>query len=175
MQNRHLVLVPLALAILASPAQAQISATIHIGPQRSYPPAVVYREPPRVIVVDYHSRNFGQWKKSARYWRPTTLYVLGGRYYERPYRNARPVVVYNYRNSYFQAPRDRDWNRYRVRYERDYWQTDRRGDRNGREVHRGERRASNGRVTGPRARRMQERGMPHSSRGVMPRKGPWSP
>lgn len=129
MRSIHLVLIPLTLALVASPAEAQISATIHIGPQRNYPPAVIYREPARVIVVDYHSRNFGQWKRSARYWQPITLYVLGGYYYQQPYRNARPVVVYNYRNSYFQAPRDRDWNQYRVRYERDYWRTDRRDDR----------------------------------------------
>ncbi len=129
MRSTHLVFVPFALAMLASPAEAQISATIHIGSQRNYPPAVVYREPARVIVVDYQSRNFGQWKKSARYWHPVTLYVLGGHYYQQPYRNARPVVVYNYNNRYFQAPRDRDWNQYRVRYERDYWQTARRDDR----------------------------------------------
>ncbi len=129
MRSTHLVFVPLALAMIASPVEAQISATIHIGPQRNYPPAVVYREPPRVIVVDYQSRNFGKWKKSARYWHPVTLYVLGGQYYQQPYRDARPIVVYNYNNSYFQAPRDRDWDQYRVRYERDYWGTDRRDDR----------------------------------------------
>lgn len=167
MRSTHLVLIPLALALVAIPAEAQISATIHIGTQRNYPPAIIYREPPRVIVVDYQSRNFGQWKKSARYWRPITLYVLGGHYYQQPYRNARPVVVYNYRNSYFQAPRDRDWNQYRVRYERDYWRTDRRDDRrddrydrrddrrddrNSRVVIRDDRRSQNARVVVPSVR-----------------------
>lgn len=113
-------LVPLAAMLSTTPAAAQISATIHIGPIRLGGPVVAYREPAPIVVIGYPG-SFGSWRQTAPFWRPVTLYVLGGRYYERPFRNARPIVVYNYRGSYFQAPRDRDWDRYRVRYQRDYW------------------------------------------------------
>lgn len=114
------VLAPLVAALTAAPATAQISATIHIGPIRLGGPVVAYREPAPIVVIGYPGA-YGPWHQTAPYWRPVTLYVLGGRYYERPFRNARPIVVYNYRGSYFEAPRDRDWDRYRVRYQRDYW------------------------------------------------------
>jgi len=126
-----------ALALLAQPAAAQVSARILLdipilGGNRG--PTVVHRAPPpsRVIVVhDYNSRRHGNWKKDARDWRPVTLYLYGGRYYASPLRGGRQVTVYNYRNQYFQAPRDRGWDQYRNRYERDDWRRwdDRRDDR----------------------------------------------
>ena len=130
MRTASLVSVSFLVALATTPAAAQISATIHIGPIRiGHSP--VYRDAygPAVVVVPYSARNYGQWKKSARYWRPVTLYLSRGRYYQQPYRNARPVVVYRYRDAYFTAPHDRDWDRYRSRYERDYWRNDRRDDR----------------------------------------------
>lgn len=114
------------------PAAAQVSARILVdipilGGGRAAP-VIVHRAPPptRVIVVhEYSSRRHGNWKKQARHWRPVTLWVRDGRYYGEPFRGARQVTVYSYRNQYFEAPRDRDWDRYRVRYERDDWYHDR--------------------------------------------------
>lgn len=147
MRTPKFVLVPLLAALATEPAAAQISATIHVGPIRIGSNHDRYdRRPPHVVVVDYHSRNFGQWKKTARHWRPVTLYYDGGRYYERPYRNARPVVIYRYRDRHFTAPRDRDWNEHRSRYERNEWRqrdNDRRDDR--RDNRRDDRRNDRGR------------------------------
>ncbi len=117
------------------PAHAQVSARILVdipilGGGRA--PRVVHRAPPptRVIVVrEYSSRRHGKWKKEAHHWRPVTLWVDNGHYYARPSRGARQVTVYSYRNQYFEAPRDRDWDRYRVRYERDDWSHARGDDR----------------------------------------------
>jgi hypothetical protein len=139
MRPMHAVLIPLLTALVAAPAGAQISATIHVGPIRIGDHPVAHRAPRYVVVDNYSSHRFGQWKKSARFWRPVTVYVLGGHYYERPYRGARPLVVYRYRDHYFRAPRDRDWNSYRERYERNEWRNDRPG-RSGRVViHRSDR------------------------------------
>ncbi len=130
MRHLYTVLVPLlAAAVVPAPAPAQVSATIHIGPIRIGDRPAVHRVPRYVVVGDYPARNYGQWKRTVRNWRPVTLYVLNGRYYERPYRDARPIVVYHYRDSYFRAPRDRDWNDYRTRYERGEWRRDIRVER----------------------------------------------
>lgn len=123
---RHsLLLIPLALGTLAPPIAAQISATIHIGTPRHAPPVIIHREPPRIVVVNYPSRNYGRWQQTAQYWRPVTLYVHGNRYYPEPWRDARPITVYQYRDSYFLPPHDRDWDRYRWRYARNDWQNGR--------------------------------------------------
>jgi hypothetical protein len=126
--------VALLLFTLAAPASAQISATINIGPQTFGRGGVVVRRPapppPVVVVHDYHRLSWGDWRRHARDWRPVTLYVVNGRYYDRPFGNgARKVVVYRYRNQFFTAPRDRDFDRYRERYERNEWRADRRDDR----------------------------------------------
>jgi hypothetical protein len=134
MRRASFALLPLMVALTTTSATAQISATIHIGPIRLGGPVVAYRDPAPIVVIGYPDA-YGYWQQTAPYWRPVTLYVLGGRYYERPFRNARSIVVYNYRGSYFQAPRDRDWDRYRVRYQRDYW--DRQNWRNDRNWDRG--------------------------------------
>ncbi len=119
-------------ALATAPAAAQVRASINIGPIRvaANIPIVHQRRSPRYVeVYAYSSRRHGDWRRSARDWRPATVYVLNGRYYEQPYRNARRIVVYRYRDQYFQAPRGRDWERSRPRYERDYWDADRRDDR----------------------------------------------
>lgn len=123
MRIASLVSASLLAGLATTPAAAQISATIHVGPIR-IGGAPVYADAyygPPVVVVPYSARYYGHWRQTARYWRPVTLYLYGGRYYERPYRNARPVVVYRYRDQFFFAPHDRDWDRYRSRYEQDYW------------------------------------------------------
>ncbi len=135
MRYQMYVLTPLAaLALAATPVSAQISARVLIdipifGNNRG-PVVVDRRDAPRYIVVrDYSSKKHGNWKKDYYRWQPITLYVLDGRYYERPYRNARPVSVYYYRDQYFFEPRDRDFYRVRDagRYDRDdrYRQDDR--------------------------------------------------
>lgn len=118
MRIATLALIPLLGALAAEPAAAQISATIHVGPirigsDRGYPS--------RIAVIDYPSRRYGDWRQTARMWRPITVYYFGGQYYQRPFRNAKPVVIYRYRDQYFHAPRDRGWNDQRSRYERNEW------------------------------------------------------
>jgi hypothetical protein len=105
---------PLLAALAVSPASAQISARIHIDiPIGDHRPVVVHRAPPprEIVVVPYDARRFGDWRRNERRWSHITLYVSGGRYYEQPWRDARAVTVYRYRNQYFFAPRDRDWDR----------------------------------------------------------------
>ncbi len=137
MKTRLLLAIPVVAIALATPASAQVSATIHIGPYGGHRgPVVVHEQYREVIVVPYESRRHGDYRRSGRDWRPVTVYVLGNRYYHEPYRSARPVVVYRYSDYYFLAPRDRDWNDYRVRYERDYWHLHRADGRNDRRDHR---------------------------------------
>lgn len=123
MRISTLALAPLLLAASITPAAAQVSATIHIGPIRIGGGHDDYRHgyPPRLVVVDYPHRHFGPWQRTAVHWRPITVYYLDGHYYDRPWRNARPVVIYRYRDNYFFGPRDRDWDRYRSRYEQREW------------------------------------------------------
>lgn len=148
MRSHAFVVATLALAgLVAAPrdAAAQINARILVdipilGNARA--PVVVHRAPVRervIVVHDYNPRRHGHWKREARHWRPVVLYVHGGRYYDRPIRGARQVTVYRYRDQIFHAPRDRDWDRRVVRYDRDdrwddrwdddRWDDDRRRDR----------------------------------------------
>ena len=132
MRSTSLLIASLLAATAPVPATAQIRASINLGPIRigAHIPIVDhYRNVRYVEVRPYSPQRYGDWRSSARYWRPVTVYVLNGRYYERPYRNARRVVVYRYRNQYFRAPGGRDWDRSRARLEREYWGGDRRDDR----------------------------------------------
>jgi hypothetical protein len=142
MRSAILATVPLLALLLTEPAAAQISATIHVGPIRIGGAHHVPPQPRRIVVVDYDHRHFGHWKQTARHWRPVTVYVYQGRYYERPIRNAKPIVIYRYRDSYFMPPRDREWNDYRARYERNEWRRDDRRDNrpDRRDDHRNDRR-----------------------------------
>ena len=144
MRTASFVLTPMAaLALAVTPLTAQVRANVHIdipilGGHR---PVIVDRddryddryEDRRYIVEvrDYSSRNYGQWRKEYRKWRPVTLYWANGRYYERQVRGARPVSVYYYRNQYFFEPRDRDFYRYRDDHRNDRYDNrdDRRDDR----------------------------------------------
>lgn len=120
MRTASFVLAPLLVALIAAPAPAQVSATIQIGPIGG----PVYRRPagpPPIVIVDYDRGRHGRWDRDARYWRPVTVYVVGGRFYERPWGNARPVTVFRYRDQFFFGPRDRDWERQRDWYRRQYW------------------------------------------------------
>jgi hypothetical protein len=122
---------PLLVALMASPAQAQISARIHIDiPIGRRGPVIVHRAPaPRaVVVLQYDARRFGDWRRDARKWSRITLYYRDGRYYDQPWSGARAVAVYRYRNQYFFAPRDRGWDR---AYGRDFDRDDGRGNGRG--------------------------------------------
>lgn len=145
MRSASLVLAAFAALTIAEPAAAQVSATIHIGPirigggdYRDYDDYYDYEYFDRydrgylqpIVVVVYQPNRFGRWQQTARYWRPITVYEFRGRYYQRPFRQARPVVIYSYRGGYFHAPRDRGWDSYRVRYERNDWQRWRDNERN---------------------------------------------
>lgn len=122
MRITTLALAPLLLAASITPAAAQVSATIHIGPIRLGGGDYHHHGyPPRIVVVDYPHRHFGPWQRTAVHWRPITVYYLDGHYYDRPWRSARPVVIYRYRDNYFFGPRHRDWDRYRSRYEQREW------------------------------------------------------
>jgi hypothetical protein len=108
-----LAALPLLLAGLAMPAQAQISADIHLGPpQRSWGH--------EIPVVTYSQERFGPWRASYRHWRPVILYYANGRYYAHQIRGARRVEVYRSHNEYFLPPHEPGWNhldrRYNYRY-----------------------------------------------------------
>ncbi len=138
MRIASFVLIPTtALALAVSPLTAQVRANVHIdipilGGHR---PVIVDRNDRYddryndryndrrylVEVRDYSSRNYGQWKKEYRNWRPVTLYRIDNRYFERQVRGGRPVSVYYYRNQYFFEPRDRDFARYRDDRWNDRW------------------------------------------------------
>ena len=93
MRTASFVFTPMAaLALAITPLSAQVRASVHIdipilGTHR---PVIVDRDDRYddrryiVEVRDYSSRNYGQWKKEYRNWRPVTIYVFNGRYYERP-------------------------------------------------------------------------------------------
>ena len=111
----RLVAVPMFAALVALPAQGQVAVRARIGfpVARRVPPVVVARRPePRpVAVLSYSTRRIGPWQQSYLQWEPITVYVLGGRYYDVPVPRARPLAAYRYRDRYFFAPRDRDWQR----------------------------------------------------------------
>ena len=97
----------LAAALMLAPrtGSTQVSVDIHLGA----PIPVVYYEP----------AYFGDWRVVYMDWTPVTLYYFEDRWYPRPMRGARMVVVYRNRGGeYFLPPRDHDWkdSRYNYRY-----------------------------------------------------------
>jgi hypothetical protein len=115
----HSFILALAMTVLATaPVEAQIRASIKIGPIRiaaNLPIGNNVRSRGYITVAPYSRSRHGDWRRSARDWRTVTVYILNGRYYERPYRNARKAVVYRYRDQYFRAPNSRQWRDYRDR------------------------------------------------------------
>ncbi len=62
----------LALSPLRS--EAQVSATIQIGPpQRSWGH--------EVVVTNYAPEAYGSWQSNYRHWSPVTVYYVNGHYY----------------------------------------------------------------------------------------------
>ncbi len=118
------------VAVDVLPAAAQRSATIQVSPNAGRSGTVFGRSPVREILVSpYDARRHGDYRQSSQNWRAVTLYLLGNRYYQQPYRNARPVAAYSYRDNYFLEPRDRGWAEYRSRTQRNDRYDDRRDDR----------------------------------------------
>lgn len=115
MRRRLMFLAPFALAALAAPASAQISARVHIDIPIGIGHPVVVRPPfsgaHLVAIYDYDRGRFGDWDRDGRRWQTVTVYLFGGRYYDRPVRGARAVVVYRDRGRYFFPPRDARWDR----------------------------------------------------------------
>jgi hypothetical protein len=143
MRPTILATIPL-LAMLAAPAAtAQVNAQIRVGiPIGRHEVVINYRPGPamrEVNVREYDRRTFGDWARGRDYrrWQPVTLYFYAGRYYERPFRYARPIVVFRYRDRYFFPPRDAGWERQHGR-DRDWGRQDDR-DRDDRYNDRGDR------------------------------------
>ena len=82
---------------------------------------VVYREAPRVIVIERVHRHRGHWKRHG--FRPMTVYYVNGRYYDRWYgnpRGVRRVVVYERHGRYYEEC-DRDDHNGRYDHGRHDW------------------------------------------------------
>jgi hypothetical protein len=99
MRISTLLTLSLAGAVIARPAP--VAAQIHI--------TFGARLGPEIAVSTYASDRHGDWQRNFRRWTPVTLYDVNGRYYRRPVRGARPVLVYYYRNEYFFPPQDQGW------------------------------------------------------------------
>jgi hypothetical protein len=117
-----------ALVLVAGRLEAQVvsadvvvhsgSVAAHVGVIDGYstyrPRPVVYRETPRLIVVErvHYSRHAKHWKRDG--FRPVTVYYMNGRYYDHwygPTRGVRRVVVYARGGRYYEAC-DRDHHRH---------------------------------------------------------------
>jgi hypothetical protein len=114
MRPTILATAPLLAALAASPAGAQVTAHVHIDIPIGHRGPVIYRPEPaprEVVIYDYDRHGYGDWDRDRDYrrWQTITVYFYAGRYYERPIRGARPVVIYRYRDRYFFPPRDHRW------------------------------------------------------------------
>lgn len=97
---------PLLAAMLAPPAAAQVSVTLHLGTP--------------VVITHYSPEVYGPWQTAYTTWTPTTVYYFDGHYYSRPVKGARLVQVYRRQNQYFLPPQDVAWaNRGDKRYDYD--------------------------------------------------------
>ena len=84
------------IPIASAPAQrAGVSVDIHLGRART--------------VTAYSSSRSGEWRTNYKQWKPTTLYVTNGQYYDKQTRGSRAVVVYRKDNDYFLPPQDKKW------------------------------------------------------------------
>jgi hypothetical protein len=107
---------PLFAALIAAPATAQVSAHIRVDipigrPARARAVRVVAPIPRPVAVLGYGAAQIGPWQRTWLGWEPVTVYVVNGRFYDRPVPRARPMTVYRYRDRTFFPPRDRAWQR----------------------------------------------------------------
>ena len=72
---------------------------------------------PETVVASYTAERRGDWRKQYTEWMPVPLYVVGGRFYRRHVRGARPVMVYWRQYEYFLPPQDNAWVGWDKRYD----------------------------------------------------------
>lgn len=118
MRSTFLVAVPVLAALVAMPAQGQVSARVHIDiPIGRRPPVTYAPQRQRLVIRDYDESEYGYWEDYYDEWIPETAYLYDGYYYDYPIVSyAQPIIVYRYRNQIFFAPRYREftqWRQYR--------------------------------------------------------------
>lgn len=107
----------LSLAVLlVLPATALHAQRVGIG--------ITAQMGPALDISLYSSNQFGDWHRAYRTWTPVRVYYMNGRYYRRPVRGARLVIVYSDGHHYFFPPRDDGWNHFDRRYDYRYRPTD---------------------------------------------------
>ena len=121
MRVPYLAAIPVLAALSAAPANAQVSARLHIDVPLGRRAPVVYGAPRRQVVVrEYDPSLFGAWDSYYDDWAPVTLYYYDGYYYDYPIvEYAEPIVVYSYRNQFFLPPRDRGFQIWRREFRGD--------------------------------------------------------
>ncbi|HEY4320852.1 MAG TPA: hypothetical protein VGM77_06670 [Gemmatimonadales bacterium] len=102
-----------AVAFVPARGEAQISATIHLGPT---PRAWGHQ----IAINPYDQARYGDWHTAYRRWTPVTLYFHDGRYFTARVRGSRPVMVYRSGTQYFFPPRDADFMKRDRRYNHRY-------------------------------------------------------
>ena len=97
MRNIRILALPLVAALLLAPqrAPAQINITIRLGTP--------------VMVMNYSSDYYGDWRTNYVQWRPVTVYYYQGQYYPKSVRGSRPVMIYRRGSDYFLPPQDQAW------------------------------------------------------------------
>ena len=102
---KALALSALVCFVPASPTAAQgvgVSVGLRLGNER--------------VVAAYSPERYGEWRANYKRWKPTTLYVVNGHYYDKYTRGSRAVVVYRRGGEYFLPPQDSKWVGYDRRY-----------------------------------------------------------
>ena len=84
------------IPIASAPAQAVgVSVDLKLGNVRT--------------VSAYSAERSGDWHTNYKSWKPTTLYVTNGQYYDKQTKGSRAVMVYRNSNDYFLPPQDKAW------------------------------------------------------------------
>jgi hypothetical protein len=91
-----------ALALAPRHAQAQVSATIHLGTP--------------LTVTAYSASAHGEWSANYKKWTPKTVYAYNGQYYSHTVKGGRAVQIYHHGNDNFLPPQDAKWQGADKRY-----------------------------------------------------------
>jgi len=117
MRRFMIAAVPLIAGAAFTPAQAQVSARVHIDIPIGRQQGPVYGSHRQLVVREYDPYRFGTWDQYYDEWIPETVYYYDGYYYDYPIvAYAQPIIVYRYRNEIFFAPRQREFITWRDRY-----------------------------------------------------------
>ena len=110
--------VPLFAGLIALPAEAQVSARIHLDIPIGRHGPVSYAAPRGQIVIrEYDQNRFGAWDRYYDEWIPETVYYYDGYYYDYPIvAYAEPILVYRYGDERFFAPRQREFVQWQQQY-----------------------------------------------------------